>query len=45
MPAYPGHVVILHKVIVETEDVLGCLEIRHGIFLGLIFGPGIFFGF
>ena len=26
VPAYPGRVVILHNVIVETEDVLGCLE-------------------
>ena len=26
VPAYPGRVVILHNVIVETENVLGCLE-------------------
>ena len=26
VPANPGRVVILHNVIVETEDVLGCLE-------------------
>ena len=26
VPTYPSHVVILHNVIVETEDVHGCLE-------------------
>ena len=50
--AYPGHIVLQIKysqtcfpVVLIFNACMYCSEIRHGFLWGLIFGPGIFFGF